>query len=62
LAKAAGVSANTVKAARRGERLRRSTLQKLKHALRAAMATSQPANGKPGEPNRAASQSRINKR
>jgi hypothetical protein len=33
LAKKAGVSENTVKAARRGDRLRRSTVQKLKRSL-----------------------------
>jgi hypothetical protein len=38
LAKAAGVSANTVKAARRGERLRRTTVKKLRRALRLAAA------------------------
>jgi hypothetical protein len=34
LAKQAGISENTVKAARRGERLRRETVEKLKNAIR----------------------------
>jgi hypothetical protein len=36
-AKKAGVSENTIKAARRGQRLRRSTVQKLKKALKELM-------------------------
>jgi hypothetical protein len=42
LAKAAGVSTKTVKAARQGKRLRKSTIDKLETALRSELPISEP--------------------
>jgi len=42
LAKAAGVSTRTVKAARRGERLRKSTIDKLEKALHSPFPVREP--------------------
>lgn len=46
LAKAAGVSTKTVKAARRGERLRKSTIDKLEKVLSSQFATTEPRSEK----------------